>query len=82
MYITVAVFCPSSAPLLVLYKWIPKTTIPFMAQWTSELNMTSRYLLPDYAIHPFDSIIAKVVKQDQLQYLVLVLFHDIILQGF
>ena len=48
-----------------------------MAQWTSELNLTSRYLLPDYAIHPFDGIIAKVVKQDHLQYLVLVLFHDI-----
>ena len=74
-------FCKVHFILLVLY-WIPKTTIPFMAQWTSELNMTSRYLLPDYAIHPFDSIIAKVVKQDQPQYLVLVPFHDIKLQGF
>ena len=69
-------FCKVQFILLVLY-WIPKTTIPFMAQWTSELNLTSRYLLPDNAIHPFDSIIAKVVKQDHLQYMMLVLFHDI-----
>ena len=67
--------------LLLLY-WVPETAVPFMAQWASEPNMTSRYLLPYYAIHPFDSIIAKVVKQDQPQYLVLVPFHDIKLQGF
>ena len=62
--------------LLLLY-WIPETAVPFIAQWASELYVSARFILPDYANHPFDGIIAKVVKLDHLQYLMVVLFHDI-----
>ena len=69
-------FCKVHFILLVLY-WIPKTDVPFMAQWASELYVSARFILPDYAIHPFDGIIAKVIKLDHLQYLMVVLFDDI-----
>ena len=62
--------------LLLLYR-IPQTAIPLMAQWAPEFNVSARFILPDYAIHPFDGIIAKVIKLDHLQYLMVILFDDI-----
>ena len=67
--------------LLLLYR-IPQTAVPLMAQWAPKFDVSVRFILPDYAIHPLDCVIAKVVKLDELQYLMFVLFNHIEFKGF